>query len=1038
MMADLTSLRQSWQGLMIEDPRVSVSVTSGDEDGTHVGPAIPGATNTGSLQLRALRTERDDATAVDDLTIACQRPGAASTAGRPAALTATIGAGSEMGWMWPSSPFQFRYVGATTFGARRVCRRGGSWSTWVNTGDLSSYSAPDAHDICAGSDPGTVLHVEVTSATLGTVIRSHLYADGATSSPQSTALLTTDMGSDTIKRLRVCAHPDGTALLLIAVRAAAGATRDRIHQWSSDDGGLSWDYVGRSDDGATDYPMTVGAVVAGRVGYVVTLAVNSGAYVDNLVAARVASPRLPVWSASWSLISIPLTPTWDSGTAALADSLQVAADTDETGRIWLAGIRYGSARTGVMLRSDDDGVSWTQDDSTHTLYGYWYAANAASDRPSDLSVAAATGSLIVGYEYGSGHYQLRVGGWSSRVMPVLTLSSVLFGLACGISASYLATNDAPADYGWTAGGTSTATSAAGSLSITGTGGARTARTYTATWTGSTGTRVFVLRWTSKTAADRTSEKSPIYVDVAASDNVAHGWSVRIALGHNEIALYKRTGSTTYTSITSTSVTNLDGDWVDWIARVEINADTGAYAAHVSGRRHGASITLAPTDHLDNWVTKINTSGTLTDIFGQEPADRVEWGSWVTSTETAYWSQVAAFRGSDMLAATTAIVGRDAAPRVWMPPDVLVEIGGGLAADGDTWTVSTEADGSVQHVLDPDVGLVWRSPGTGAATLTVSWPSGQAGQMFGVLLRGLVAEGVTVKGDGSLNLGLTRAQGPLTATKDGTILRPTGTGVELMLREGEGSVSPIWMKVSDGVDSAMGRVAQIRAGHWGPSYSARVVLDSIDAAVADGAVNATFYPSDLLLIVHKTTDDYTSITIELAAASATWPTGTQWQVQRVMVGPVLIMGDGWSWSTTLTTDVASDDGKTSDGRLHPRAVRPAYRTLTVNWQEGVDESQAPADGTGNVVGDGFDATAWVGATLHTIEGLLCELSGPQREVVAILDCPTGAIAEDGSATLYRRHDWIHGRITSSVARDGVISSTGGDLARGGDLTIEEIT
>lgn len=1038
-MADLTSLRQSWQGLMIEDPRVSVSVTSGDEDGTHVGPAIPGEANTGSLQLRALRTERDDATAVDDLTITCQRPGAAATAGTPAALTATVGAGQEMGWIYPTAPTQFAYIGSTTFGNRRICRRGGSWSEWVETHDLSTYGAPDAHDICPGSEPGTVLHVTINAVTLGHVISSHLYASGAVSSPQSTSTMTVDFSGDTIKRLRVCAHPDGTALLLIAVRAASGATRDRIHQWSSDDGGLSWDYIGRSDDGATDYPTSVGAIVAARVGYVVPLAVLvSGVRGGTeITVARVASPRLPVWAASAAVVTTSMD-TWDDGTSSQADALQIAADVDEGGRIWMVGIRYGSSREGCILSSLDDGVTWTETDSTHALYGYWYTAAAASDRPSDLSVVAATGSLIVGYEYGSNHYQRRLGGWSSAVSPVLTSGGVLFGLACGISTSYLATNDAPADYGWTTGGTSTATPAAGSLAITGTGGTRAARSYTQTWTGAAGTRVQIVRWTSKTAADRTSENAPLYVDIAASDNAAHGWSIRLALGHDTLTLYKRTGAATYTSIQTANVNGYGSGWTDWLARVEIDADNGSYDVQVYGRARGASVTIDAADVLDDWHSEISSTGTLTDIYAQEPADRIAWGSYVTSAESAYWSDIASFRGSELVADLNAIVGRDAAPRLWLPPDVLVACGGGIAADGDTWTVATAADGSAQHALDPDVGLIWRSPGTGAATLTVSWPSGQAGQMFGVMLRGLVAEGVTIRGNGSLDLGLTRSQGPLTATKAGTVIKPGGSGVSLMLREGEGSVSPIWMKVSDGVDSAMGRVAQIRAGHWGPSYSARVVLDSIDAAVADGAVNATFYPSDLLLLVHKSSDDYTSIVIELAAASATWPAGTQWQIQRVMVGPVLVMGDGWSWSTSLVTDTASDDGKTSDGRLHPRAVRPAFRTLTVNWQEGVDESQAPADGTGNVVGDGFDATAWVGATLHTVEGLLCELSGPQREVVAILDCPTGAIAEDGSATLYRRHDWIHGRITSSVARDGVISSTGGDLARGGDLTIEEIT
>ena len=98
----------------------------------------------------------------------------------------------------------------------------------------------------------------------------------------------------------------------------------------------------------------------------------------------------------------------------------------------------------------------------------------------------------------------------------------------------------------------------------------------------------------------------------------------------------------------------------------------------------------------------------------------------------------------------------------------------------------------------------------------------------------------------------------------------------------------------------------------------------------------------------------------------------------------------------------------------------------------------------VVGDGSNnPSAWVGATAHTIEGLIRELEGSAAEVVAILGVGYQGIGEESSKTLYRREQFIHGRIVSSVQRDvtmgeGVPGNTADDVVKVGTLTIEELT
>jgi len=198
-----------------------------------------------------------------------------------------------------------------------------------------------------------------------------------------------------------------------------------------------------------------------------------------------------------------------------------------------------------------------------------------------------------------------------------------------------------------------------------------------------------------------------------------------------------------------------------------------------------------------------------------------------------------------------------------------------------------------------------------------------------------------------------------------------------------------------------------------------------------------------LLWHNGSDDYTHLTIELGAATSTWPSGTKWRIARAMVGPVLLMGDQWENTVSMQTTATIDDGKTADGRIRPRSLRPPHRVLSVAWPNGVPEDRV-YETTPQVVGDGSNnPSAWVGTTTHTVEGLFRELSGAEREVVAIMGVAYQAIGEEGSKTLMRRDQFIHGRITSTIQRDvvlgeGVPGDTARDLVRIGTVVIEEAT
>ena len=106
---DISANRSTWQGFLIEDPRVVATITSGDEDGLHVGPATP--TTTGTLTLRTIRSER--ASSQSNLVLTTTRPGAANSQGVSAEVTATVGSGQAMGWMDPVATAGFARLGSS-------------------------------------------------------------------------------------------------------------------------------------------------------------------------------------------------------------------------------------------------------------------------------------------------------------------------------------------------------------------------------------------------------------------------------------------------------------------------------------------------------------------------------------------------------------------------------------------------------------------------------------------------------------------------------------------------------------------------------------------------------------------------------------------------------------------------------------------------------------------------------------------------------------------------------------------------------------
>jgi len=128
-----------------------------------------------------------------------------------------------------------------------------------------------------------------------------------------------------------------------------------------------------------------------------------------------------------------------------------------------------------------------------------------------------------------------------------------------------------------------------------------------------------------------------------------------------------------------------------------------------------------------------------------------------------------------------------------------------------------------------------------------------------------------------------------------------------------------------------------------------------------------------------------------------------------------------------------------GRVRPKQKLPARRVAEVSWTDGVDTSPVmkPSRSPDWIGGD----VPWadVGSTPWQIQALLERINGEAGEVVYIPRRPNFTELESSGhyEVLPRRHNFLHGRITSSVTHDAVQGEEDStEIIRVGTITIRE--
>ena len=1011
----------SWGGFLVPDPRAVLTASA--EDGAHVGPPVPSADNVGDLVLRSLRVDR--AAAVDDVVVTVTRGGAPVSSGRPAEVSVAVGAGSPMGWMEPVVAWGEDH--ALTSGASapsRVARVGGhdGWTSVLYSDDIDGL-VDDFHDLAPAGD-GELLAVVVQDAGAAYVIHSSIHdATGAAlrAGRQVVDVDELQPAASGVRGVRA-AWFRGSALLLVNARDPAGATRDRIYQWSSDDGGLSWSFVGSTLETDADAPSSVADVVT-TSGAIVVVWATQESLENQLRASTLASPTQALWTAAW--VSIDASEdVWNSSDSERVQDLDAALVATEEDVVHLLALTRTGAE-GVMLGSVDHGGTWREAENGSRA-ARWAAPDSAATRLTDTDAVSVAGAVLWHGREGVYRHRLQLGGWTSRGATPTRLTDA--GPDRGQRGTWntFGWTDTWQPWGhvpggsWSFSGTASVTFSGTALSFGGPGASRVAGRYVATLpTSNAAVQTLTVRAVAASADLGVDQEAPVIFGARFSDGVSDAYAVRVAIGSDRIRVYKQ-GLVGSWGLVASEPHTFGTAAVEWYARIGVAMTTGDVDVSVVGRL-ASGITLTGRDDWTDFVDVTFAGIDLSLTTGE-----MEWGGYLALGEHSTWTAISWCRpeGSSVQGYPDEVPGRPLAPRpVLLAPDVMVAAAGGAAATDDAWTIATAYDHAAANAGDPNPGLVWRPGGRAEGTLTAAWGDDQPAGLVGILLRGLTAEAITVELYDVATAawvplttsGYSRGLSPLWAAVAGGVLRPAaGSGARPQLREAE--LDGAWLRL----DGKVGQITQTRAGVWdSATTAAKGALVTSRWPSQPAAGSASVLPRDMLIVCHTGDVKYSAARVTLAAASSAWPDGVVWTIQRMIVGAVRAFGDAYGWGRAIRVDVAVDEGRTSDDRVRPTALGPPRRTIEVSWTDGVDVTRAGDDyePDGVAVQEGGAPVSNAGATPFTLQGIFEEVQGAAGELVYIpgvardvLDSPLSSVV------LHRRHQFLHGRLTSSYSAD----------------------
>ena len=450
--------------------------------------------------------------------------------------------------------------------------------------------------------------------------------------------------------------------------------------------------------------------------------------------------------------------------------------------------------------------------------------------------------------------------------------------------------------------------------------------------------------------------------------------------------------------------------------------------------------------------------------GSGPGARIAWGSLVSGTETSRWAYFhytmvdgdkdrhdeLSFRDITTVAPFALTGAPIPAPpfKRYVDAGLFVTGTSGPFARGDAWKIEPHSDYPVE-VVNPDVApsprRVWRSVDDSALVRLVWNVHADTDTSFGATSYGFGAFGVNVKTmrlrgwDGAAWTTLVES----TADVQLSSCSYTRSGNRVTV---DAAASPFnagarWVHYDEfagcTIDLGSGKLRVIHSnteGSWTDETTKRpvLILDGVDGT-EPASGQCSIWSSSIVGLVHENTAVYRRYAIEIPIQ--TTATG-YFEVGTIVIGPVVFLGQKYSWGRNHALERALQITETRDRRRRVRKLAPDRRVVDVSWSEGVDTSPvhtASPDPRYISITSAGEPVASVSDTPTLVEGLLRRTAGSLGVLVPrIDDTPAGSLTK-----LAGQEDAILGIVPAGVSRSVVLGGENRDeLVRIAGLTWSE--
>ena len=885
------------------------------------------------------------------------------------------------------------------------------------------------------------------------------------------------------------ASRDGKILLMAAVRygtAGRTYTRDTYRQYaSSDPKGATFQLVGEwadTEDNGGRW-QTIAADVDGWHMVHVPLAHTgtSGSYAGTITAAEhraVGSPYEPLEAAtpsalprpSWGLTAVTSNTVLEGTVSAGLVTFCI----DEAGRYWSHGIHSDSdvpdtgegegrtcysddrGRTWLVAEADGPGSGGEEDD----LDGWWasfrrqyhpvdmvsvmhegrvllaHAWEVGSERPASVCVARLGGYTTVCLpRYRSGAWQVDRLAYLHDYLPVALPEDMTWALDVDVDVTI-------------------SIASSGRLRIVGNGGGTVIGSceYAAFLGGATAPAMATdglhCRFVVQTESDSFARSAGMRFTIGDG---AHYISARIDTHSGGIRLRQyNDGTTSYETVATATPDLSDGVEVLWAGSLTHIRVWYRAASDTSDR-----VWTELVEH--EWDYPIVTAGIpaagYTMYADVQHAEQAEWSGFhlgVGIRGGSLWMREQTNPGD--------LMGRPFAARgTYVDGGIEIRATGGPAAYRDTYTIRTGYDYPLSRALTPAPRQRFEeaSNATGDLVIAVTWDDDdntyQPGQI-GIALIGHTFPEITVhlydddvdtwdRGTAiDLSIPLTRW-----TEVSGSTARLSNAAAEdpvYLIRHGEFDGGYVG---GDTVGRTITHTFPGRLAYW-TGGGVQAILKT-DGDLSSVGSNRKIVPPNAVILLdtfgHTSGGIRRGVRITVPAASRAGAPGGVHKLGCLLVGPVHAHPDATSWGRTIETAANVDLVRLADGTTRTRVLGPCYRTVEINWQDGVDTRTASEDD------DTPDHHTLAGGipTMHDrttpwqLEGILRTTNGPGSPVVYLPEIvPLESTETSGEPldyfALLRRHQFVFGRLTDAVRLETVQGDEGVDEVFRLSLSIRE--